>query len=136
MSDEHNDLSISSRLLQACQYLEWVSTHRCLLLDLSRLSRKFDYYIQNLPSQHHQSEWKWYLALKKINTDTLKVYRSAYQMKIRYVKVYGTHFTVYLPVPVNWSDECSEIVRNNKTETILCCINFMLTFAGVFALQS
>ena len=127
MSDEHNDLSISTHLLQACQYLEWVSTHRCLLLDLSRLSRKFDYYIQNLPSQHHQSEWKWYSALKKISAKAwrLCINRDAKESKM--------HHRINLPVPVDWRDDFSKMDSNPKTKKILCFMIFMLTVAKGFA---
>ena len=71
--DGHNDLLISDHLLQACRYLEWVSIHHFQLLNLFRLPRKFYCYIRNLPSQHHQSEWKWYSALKKISVEAWRL---------------------------------------------------------------
>ena len=43
------------------------------------------------------------------------------------------HHRINLPVPVDWSDDFSEMDSNPKTKKILCFMIFMLTVAKGFA---
>ena len=129
MWDGHNGLLISDHLLQACQCLEWVSIQHFQLLNLFRSARKCYCYIRNLPSQHHQSEWKWYSALKKISAEAWRLHiinRDAKESKM--------HQRINLPLSVDWSDDFSEMDSNPKTKKILCFMIFMITVAKGFAL--
>ena len=44
------------------------------------------------------------------------------------------HHRINLPVPVDWSDDFSEMDSNPKTKKILCFMIFMITIATGFAL--
>ena len=52
----------------------------------------------------------------------------------RDAKEFKMHHRINLPVPVDWSDDFSEMDSNPKAKKILCFMIFMLMVAKGFAL--